>query len=503
MPKRTSYANRYAQLPDTFRKYLVRYLPGFRREPPDVQARLVGMILQAPSRFRQHDHYEGWASFSYQGLEKKFGRNKFKAINERLDLFHVHQDEIGRDEWSTKHGFTKAYQLTDKVTDLRGKFLQGVTRRTTDMLTEDGDIQRNLPDQAVEAKGHDGHTRVGWKVRVETAIPVNEVMLKKLLLVVEAHLYGREHGITQSALFHPVPDPAYLKELRDETRMVLQMSRNKIEPGKFIHRYQQSGSGRLYAKDVNLQKAYRPVRQAALHGCYDYDIENCHYSILDQMAQEYGYECNAVRYYLLNKKPVRESLAAEFGLTVDQAKTALIALVYGARFSSRSKDALPKILGSKEMAQRVYEHPQFLALRNDVTAARSAILGGHKVFRGKIANCRGMTISATESDTRQQLAHLLQGVESVALEAAHSLYPDQIVLLQHDGFTSTSRLDSKAIEEAMFQATGYRLEMPPGEQVMVKLDAALSSHPDFQYQTANSEKSNADNDLSGFSLISC
>jgi len=503
MPKRTSHANRYAQLPDAFRKYLVRYLPRFGREPPQVQARLVGMILQAPSKYRQHEHYEGWASFTYQGLEKRFGRNKFKAINERLGLFHVHQDDVGRDEWSTKQSFTKAYQLTDKVTDLRGKFLQGVTRRTTDILTEDGDIQRNLPSQAVEAKGHDGHTRVGWKVRVETAIPVNEAMLKKLLLVVEAHQYGREHGITQAALFHPVPDPAYLKELRDETRMVLQMSRNRIAPGKFIHRYQQSGSGRLYAKDVNLQNTYRLVRQAALHGFYDYDIENCHYSILDQMAQEHGYVCNAVRHYLINKKKVRESLAAEFGLTVDQVKTALIALVYGARFSMRSKDALPKILGGKEMAQRVYEHPVFRALRDDVAAARSAILSGQKVFRGKIENCRGMTISTTKADTRQQLAHLLQGVESVALEAAHSLYPEQIVLLQHDGFTSTTRLDSKAIKEAMFKATGYRLEMPLGEQVMVKLDAALSSHPDFQYQIVNPEKSNADNDLSGFYLIPC
>ncbi len=440
------------------------------------------MIMQAPSKFRQHEHYEGWASFSYQGLEKKFGRGKFKEINDRLGIFHVHKDDIGRDEWSAKGGFTKAYQLTDKVTDLRGKFLEGVTRRTTDMLTEDGNIQRTLPKQAVEAKGHDGHTKVGWRVRVKTAIPVNEAMLKKLLLAVEGHMYGREYGVTQAALFHPVPDPVYLKELRDECRMVLQISRNRIQQGIFIHRYHQTASGRLYARDVNLQNAYRPVRQAALHGCFDYDIENCHYSILEQMAAKYGHQCQVIKHYLSNKNQVRQSLATEFGLTIDQAKTALIALVYGARFSMRTKDALPKILGSEEIAKWVYVHPQFQAIRTDVAKARSAILAAQQVFRGSISNCRGMTISTAESDPRQQLAHLLQGVESVALEAAHRLYPDQIVLLQHDGFTSTARLDNKAIEEAMFHATGYRLEMPVGEQVMVKLDAAFSSHPDFQYQ---------------------
>jgi hypothetical protein len=440
------------------------------------------MIMQAPSKFRQHEHYEGWASFTYQGLEKKFGRGKFKEINDRLGIFHVHKDDIGRDEWSAKGSFTKAYQLTDKVTDLRYKFLGGVNRRYTDLLTEDGNIQRTLPKQAVEAKGHDGQTKVGWKVRVKTAIPVNEAMLKKLLLTVEGHLYDREYGITQAALFHPVPDPVYLKELRDECRMVLQISRNRIQQGSFIHRYHQTASGRLYARDVNLQNAYRPVRQAALHGCYDYDIENCHYSILEQMAAEHGHQCQAIKHYLSNKNQVRQSLAAEFGLTIDQAKTALIALVYGARFSMRTKDALPKILGGKEIANRVYEHPAFQAIRTDVAKARSAILAGQQVFRGAISNCRGMTISTTDADTRQQLAHLLQGVESVALEAAHSLYPDQIVLLQHDGFTSTASLDNKAIEEAMLQATGYRLEMPVGKLVLVELDGALSSHPDFQYQ---------------------
>lgn len=474
MPQKKPHKQRYAQLSESFLKYLRRHLVGFKHEPARVQVALLGMIMQAPSKFRQHDHYEGWARFHYQELEKKFGRGRFKAINQRLGVFHVHQDG-GRDDWSVVEGRTKAYQLTDKVTDLRGKFLQSVTRRLTHLLTEDGDIQRTLPSQAVEAKGRDGQTRKGWKGHsVRTDVPVNQGMLRLLMDGIQAEKYAQEFGFQQS-LFHAPTDPKYLEELDNEVRMAFHLTRNKLAFGVMPHRYMESDSGRLYAKGFNLQNAYRPVRQAALAGCYDYDIENCHYSILEQMAAKFGYQCQAIKHYLSHKNQVRQSLSADLGIKVKDAKQALIALVYGATFSEDPRHALPKLLGV-EKAQTLYLHPLFLSLGEDVAAARSAILKGHTVVRQTIKNLRGLTMDVRKHDDKQQLAHLLQGVEAVALEAAHQLYPDHIVLLQHDGFTSTSLLDNKAIEEAIFQATGYRLEVPAGEIVVCQLDSALDDH---------------------------
>ena len=469
--KQKHHADRYAQLSDSFLKYLRRHLPGFRAEPVRVQIAILGMIMQAPTKYRQHSYYEGWASFNYQELERKFGRGKFAGINESLGIF------LSVDDWSKVEGRTKPYMLTDLVTDIRAKFLAGVTRRTTYLLTEDGQIQRTMPAQAVEAKANSGQTRKGWKgKRVKTAVPVNQYMLKELMVTVGALLYQAEHGFPQAHLFHDRPDPDYLRELYDEARVILHLSRNKIAPGFVPHRYAESDSGRLYARGVNLQNAYRPIRQAALDGMYDYDIENCHYSILDQMAHKHGYECGAVKHYLADKKNVRASLAVEFDVNVNQVKRALIALVYGATFSEDPQHALPKVLGV-DKARAMYQHPQFLALRDDVAAARSAILRGHPVTRQTIKNLRGLTINIKKHDARQQLAHLLQGVEAVALEAAHRLYPDHIVLLQHDGFTSTRPLDHKAIELTIFEATGYRLEVLEGERIDCRLDDALNDPP--------------------------
>ena len=77
---------------------------------------------------------------------------------------------------------------------------------------------------------------------------------------------------------------------------------------------------------------------------------------------------------------------------------------------------------------------------------------------------------------RQQLAHLLQGVESVALEAAHDLHADQVVLLQHDGFTATDLLDTRAIERVIKAKTGNRLKIGTPDFFNVDLDSAYSGH---------------------------
>ena len=226
-------------------------------------------------------------------------------------------------------------------------------------------------------------------------------------------------------------------------------------------------------------------------GLYDIDIENCHYSILAQMAAAHGYQCPVINGYLSNKRSFRESLAAEFGISVRQAKDALIALIYGAKFSLRAKDALPVIFNSTELAQRIYLHPKFLALRDDISEARAVVLKAQEVSRRTIKNCRGLSMRLDDSNERQQLAHLLQGVEVTALEAAYRLYPNEIVLLQHDGFTATRPLDTERIEAAMLEATGYRLTVEQ-DVIQVNLATAFDAHPDCaKNQTEIGRKANA------------
>jgi hypothetical protein len=485
--QRQQPADRYALLAESFVRYLVRYLPGFRHESGDTKRGLATMIFEAPTRYRAHSHYEGYARFSYQELEERFGRDQFQLINARLNIFSVRQDEQGRDDWSSKEARTKAYLLTDQVTDLRDRYLGGCMRRSpTAFLTEAGDHLVSLPASALGAKNSStGQTRMGFKgLPVEVKVPVNLFQMHKLLKEIQARLYSHETQLptTQGLFGEAVPNITFLRDLQQETMLMVTKARSQHWPGHVLHRYFESSTGRIYAAGVpNLQGCYRVLREVAMSGLYDTDIENCHYTILEQMAAEHGYQCQAVPAYLADKEAVRYTLEVEFGITEAQAKQALIALIYGARFSMRERDALPKILKSPQLAMRVYQHHIFRGLRDDIGQARKAILSGQTITRRTMKNIRGLTINVDQAEPSQQLAHLLQGVEVAALEAAYRLHGGRIVLLQHDGFTSTKRLEGAPIEAAMAAATGYTLKVKQ-RVIQPNLDDAYGSHPEIKNQ---------------------
>lgn len=481
MPKRRSrkpqHADRYAALSEGFLRYLVRRLPGLKAEPKHIQLAITRMIFQAPARYRAHSHIESAAWFTFQELERDFGRGGFGQVNARLGLFEVARDEHGREAWSKGQERTKAYTLTTKAAELHRAFMAGAFRRKyTRLLTEGGNYIEALPASAVEAKDGNDQARLGFKdLPIRPAVMVQLEQLKKLLRDTQARLYAHQVGVFQGELFNALPDYKFLRELEQEVLGLVHLARNEQWPGSILTRYTESPSGRLYATGTpNLQNCRRVTRQAALAGCYDLDIENCHFDILDQMAEQYGYVCTEIRAYLRDKKCRRKAMVEQFGITEGQAKQALIALVYGARESKREEDALPKLLGPA--TQAVYRDPPFRALKDDIAGARKAILKAQPVSRQTIRNLRGKTIDIRQADDRQQLAHLLQGVESVALEAACRLYPEQVILLQHDGFSSTTKLDTRRIEEAMLAATGYRLKVEQ-KVITVGLSEAHDEHP--------------------------
>lgn len=479
MKKTPTHAHRYEQFDEAFLRHLARYIPGFKRQPKDVRLALCAMIYEAPTRYRAHSHHDGYARFTWQELEQSFGRGRFKVINDELGLFEVLKED-GRELWSKAEERTKAYMLTERVATIREGYLKGVFRRgDTRLMTQDGKYLQSLPASALAAKNKDGQNRRGFHgLPVESRVRVNLAQIKKLMVSIEARLLAHEDGAVTGELFSAQPNTKFLRALHQDAAMLVSKARNVNWPGYVLHRYIESESGRVYAATTpNLQNCFRVLREAAMAGLYDVDIENCHYSILAQMAAAHGHQCTVINDYLDNKRQFREALATEFGISMRQVKDALIALIYGAKFSFRDKDALPMIFNSKVLAAKAYEHPKFVALRNDIAEARAVVLAAQEVNRRTIKNCRDLTIRLDDSNERQQLAHLLQGVEVAALEAACRLYPKEIVLLQHDGFSATKSLDTERIEAAMLEATGYRLKVEQ-KVIQINLSDAFDAHPD-------------------------
>lgn len=461
-------------IPEDLMLTLQKKIPGFKNEAPQHQWALTKMVWYGGSSRRQHAHFDEAMSFTYQELEQAFGRRGFGAINDRLRFFKV------TDQWFRDRGQTKGYWFVDRVKQVRDGYMKTRWRKNTRLLMANGNELEKVP-AAVASKDMKGATTTAWKsAKYLNMVKVDLQSMKMLRKWLQSIKTDWENGTPPYDLATEYPPLSVIDRLLDCLAQVNRMSKTDVAGhGCIAQRYMESKSGRLYAKGINLQNTPSLIKQAALHGLWEYDIENCHFVILEQMAASHGYQCQAIADYLANKKQTRQAIAEQAAISVEQAKTCLLAIMYGARRSDWHTNAIPNAVG-QEGARRLFQTPLFNGIAEDVKRARVAILKGHKRSRGSLINAFGKAIKASESP-EEILAHLIQGVEALALKTVIDLYPHDIVLLQHDGFAASTRLDDKAIIEALYKVTGYRFNL---EESVIRIN------PDAQFQKTKIQNEN-------------
>lgn len=463
-------AKRTDTVPRDLVSHLCKTVPGFKRESLPHQCELARMVWHGSSRRRQHHRFVGAMSFGFEELAEAFGVTRngsgFEAINTRLGFFDVTPN------WSKDDCYTRGYNYSKIVTKSRNAYLDKHFHNETKLLMMSGLAMKTLPPvvASVDMQGN----KSKWKaVEMSNRSPVRVDALREL----RQWLRGirnewREGRAPHGDMFRPITSLEFVERLHDMTAQILRMSKTDVAGNGYIAtQYVQAQSGRLYAKGINLQTASTLIKQAALDGLWEYDFSNCHFAILMQMAALHGYQCTAIASYLATKQATRRAIAEEAGITETQAKVCLLAIMYGAKASDWHENAIPEEIG-QEAARRLFAAPLFAGIHADIKQARSIILKIWKrTANGSLSNIFGKAI-AGDAKPEEQLAHLIQGVEALALQTAIKLQPNDIVLLQHDGFAATRRLSAKAITEAVFQATGYRLEL---EEKTIRID------PDAQF----------------------
>jgi len=437
-------------------------LPGFSDLDIEQQLEALHVIRQSFEKYRKHkaDPLAFW--WHHSEIERAFGRGAFPQINAACPMFEVAIDRYysGQGDFVTNRHETRAYRVMPDVERLYTEALHKKTRgRLGAMVDASGKIVRTLPS-AVAAKDVTGKTAKVWRGEpVPQLVPVNLEALD--------HVIGRmrtDPGTTRDMFILENPE-AQQYRLRYALELRKLGTTAAAGRGYIAHRYQEASTGRLSATGINLQSAPRTVRAAALVDQWDYDIENCHYAILYQMAQRIGHDCPRVAEYLADKEGTRARIMADIDLTKDQAKRALIALIYGARVSEKPwiqrgtnrGQALYEAVGkNRDKLRALVRHPVYRGLKGDLVKASTAILQAWPKSRGSLINEAGKGISEKEPK-RERMAHLIQGVEAVMLRTALRMHPDKIVLLVHDGFVATAELDRAAIEAAVLTETGYRM----------------------------------------------
>jgi hypothetical protein len=491
-------------------KQLAKDVPGFKDELDEVQAALAAMVWIGATKRRQHSVYDGYMSFHYQELAAAFGK-KWNEINQRLGFLEV-KDTGDRLPWrfNSKGGkatdvHTKAYRFSPTVQASRDKYLATrETHRLTRLVDLDG-TGIATPPNAISSLDTKGKPTSRWRLLNNgdnmSLVPVNIASLKHWEKKFDADVATwQATGKPPPDLFMRYSTLESLIELRDKTKQIRRMAHTDVAGlGNVMHVYKESPSGRLYSLGgASLQNAPKELRKAALVGLWDYDLSNCHFAIIANMARAAGYQCVAIEHYMADKKPVRAEIAAEIGISIEQTKTCLLAVMYGARTSTWHENAIPETVGV-DAARRLNEFPLFANIAADVKQAGAAILAHNKPNRqGGLVNVFGKSVLVQEKKATQLLAHLVQGVEALAIRACIEVDPGAVVLIQHDGFTATKQLDVAKLERAILDATGYAL---PLEEELIQPDIQAQFDKSIQNEFLKVQKASKRNAGAGYRQI--
>jgi hypothetical protein len=329
---------------------LGRVRPAFKHLAPDIQRNIASLIWQASSKRREHSAYPEAVFFTYQELDQKFGRAQFQLLNSELDLFDVLP-------YDCKAQHTRGYKLKPDIQKAQHSMLRRIRARAqiVRLLLEDGRYLRSVP-KAVASKDMAGITASKWTGACRmTPTRVDRERLIQLVQWLEKQIKANTEDLFSAV---DLDGLVYMKEMAEK---ILALANTDVAgPGFVMQRYVESDSGRLYAQNINLQTAPRLIKQSALHGLWEYDIENCHYAIFEQMAQRAGYETQNIKRYLAAKLSTRMGIASRVGITFEQAKVCLLAIMYGARANAFHENAIAEAIGQTKRRSALWRRSRMM-----------------------------------------------------------------------------------------------------------------------------------------------
>lgn len=438
--------------------------PGFNELNDRDKAHFTRLLCSAHQRGRfAHSVYDDAITYGYRTRDADFGRGRFQALNGKLGLFDVVE------HWR-KGDFTKAYRLTPEAMVL----MESIPLTATTLIDSNG-TELNKPAQfAINSRDTDGNPRRG-KGNLAAVVPVDMDALHELLKEAwqwRAHYRDQREPPASQRLAARL---AGLKEgervdwlsrylILPLTLLILRCDNGAMPRGFVEISYNEFPSGRLYSVAGVMQTVTREIRSAAMHGCWDHDIENCHFSLLAQLATREGIETPAIADYLHRKKEIRRMLATELDVSIEAVKDCLLALIYGAQRRAQSyykngravEPAFVAAVGDK--AADLFNHPLFSGLHQDVVRIRKPILQAMPAHKGKLYNPFGKGIPLSEPPNRQ-LAHVVQGAEALILDAVIQRHGPDLRLLMHDGWVSAVPLDVADLERHIETVTGFKVSL--------------------------------------------
>ena len=294
--------------------------------------------------------------------------------------------------------------------------------------------------------------------------------------------------------------------------------RSNTAPFEYGHIFQlydeRQMGGRLYSQGAyglqNLPKHIRHIIFSKL-GYYDYDMVNCHYTILAQLNKLYGGGALlSVNDYNNNVSKTRKQIAKDTGIEISIVKQLMIGVVYGMsldynrkywhprkrkKVESKLMETLRNTYGDNNtavsLASSFVNNTLVKNIYGDVRSASDVILKsvnktgvGDRQF---LENHYGKKIklSVMGSNNKliklsrgQQLSHILQGLEafmmSEIISESNKDTNTEYLVPYHDGWICKGSINKKYYENHLTNATMRRLSEYDGKEHKEGLEIKIS-----------------------------
>mgnify|MGYP006427456203 CR=1 FL=1 len=467
--------------PKAFSNYIGQTYPVFTILSESQQNGMAAILWSMyASRMAHNSGIEGVIPIHWRSKIYMFGSAKqFDEANAILDWFTL---EVKPKPGYSAGGWTMTSTAKEVCTSYMKESerygLTGLEKRDCGLVTDEGKPYRT-PTDGIRSRTSSGNMSRFPRKTVKAAIEIDGENLHNFHYAAQAYLIGDPCPPGFEWVYEQWEDlrtgrgpnsgedaaKRRSKMARDQASVMLDLAKRSSVAGYIIPTtYRESSAGRLYAENaINLQRCVSEVRKVALKGCFDADISNCHWSLLAQMADRLGEPAPYIVKYLNKKQTTRAEIASAVGISIDDAKFLLLALVYGATLTRSPEEqtrAIEERLGM-EAAERARVDQNVLDLYSDVRRIRKAVLADyadHSNKPGFIINDAGREIDM-KVNVREQLAHVLQGAESMALQAMMNALAPEIAVMQHDGLTVYSEPNLTDLEKRITDFTGYSLKL--------------------------------------------
>jgi len=417
---------------------------------------LVYFARKIYSGYYKHKIWDEYTSVSYQTLQNWFGRDYHNIT----DILLEHTED-----WSHSDKITRGWKLNDRCRKIFDEYFTKQVRQkeTNKLLGLDGRVLKTFPRHGIIKSVNRDGIRLRKEEKMENNIHnTTDVNFENIQRCIDIIREIKDTGKIGSENYNKYTtpllqiEPEILTEMRDNLRDLRDIADSELLPkGKIYQHYFEVDSGRVYTTgNTSIQQMSNIIRPIVMGGLgyWDYDIENCHFTLLKHIAKYYGYKkLPSIEEYLINKSKIRSRLQLLIVEPKHIIKKILLAILYGASQQIRKGNDITELIGRKKQ-QELLDDAFIDKLYSDIHGLTKFIIGITETEKQKhpylqiygkktlyYENIRHKRLSVIgengiKTPGRKILAHILQGLESKMLDVIMGIIGRDIKVLIHDGF---------------------------------------------------------------------